>query len=405
MVQRSGRIRQKVTPQLDKYVPCHDYILNPDGTVYQDGASGNTRVSRSSGSITYTVRAPGLSKSAANQCMHTMYNFFQSDTAYRFGTVVSNGKTYKLDTHHSFVGISADASMAAAKAAFGYTKFDHLRYYGQGYINDAFYRTKPDLTSVSVPNFLLELDDIPKMWQLWKKKLGVARNLAGARLNWSFGWKPFVGDLKDMIERITNVREQCRIWNKKAGLLEQKSATLLKDSLKANGTISAGYAPHLITWRATSERKVEAFITYQFGHIRALEDAETILKAYLDALGFEANPRIIWDAIPFTFVIDWFFDVGGWMSRFKKDTLELPVLVTDACLQYSENIWVENYWENANNGVYNPRPRSSNGIQREHNFHRMPIKPDSSFATAQGWRTLSDGRLLNLISLATVLWK
>jgi len=47
--------------------------------------------------------------------------------------------------------------------------------------------------------------------------------------------------------------------------------------------------------------------------------------ALIDALGLSFNPKHVWDAIPWSFVIDWVFKVGDFLDQFSKGALE-PVL-------------------------------------------------------------------------------
>ncbi len=151
--------------------------------------------------------------------------------------------------------------------------------------------------------------------------------------------------------------------------------------------------------------KLSAHFTFQTQKIPELETMEGILRVYLDVLGFELNPRIIWDAIPFTFVLDWFFDVGGWLNRFKADTLKLPIALVDSYIQYKEEIRCETQWQRGSDGAYIPQPRSAPVFEVNQFFGRLPIFPDYSAATAKGWKMPNINQLVNFASLATVMGK
>jgi hypothetical protein len=45
-----------------------------------------------------------------------------------------------------------------------------------------------------------------------------------------------------------------------------------------------------------------------------------------DALGVNLNPSIIWNAIPWSFVVDWVINVSRWLDQFKVQNLE-PITV------------------------------------------------------------------------------
>jgi hypothetical protein len=46
----------------------------------------------------------------------------------------------------------------------------------------------------------------------------------------------------------------------------------------------------------------------------------------MDALGVNLNPSIIWNAIPWSFVVDWVTNIGRWLDQFKVGNLE-PITV------------------------------------------------------------------------------
>jgi len=55
------------------------------------------------------------------------------------------------------------------------------------------------------------------------------------------------------------------------------------------------------------------------------------VKGFLDSIGFQGNASIIWNAIPYTFVIDWFFGVGRWLNSLRSDNLKIPATVIGFC--------------------------------------------------------------------------
>jgi hypothetical protein len=133
--------------------------------------------------------------------------------------------------------------------------------------------------------------------------------------------------------------------------------------------------------------------------ITAMSDLEKMLRGALDSLGFELNPNIIWDAIPFSFVVDWFFDVGSICERFKFDTLELPIKLEDSYLQNKETMVID--CRTHNNGIAGQVPPSDYaGSHRvEKFFQRVPAGPSYQIATDQGWKTPTRNQLGLALSL------
>lgn len=56
------------------------------------------------------------------------------------------------------------------------------------------------------------------------------------------------------------------------------------------------------------------FTQYQVEHARIL--------GLLDAFGVQVNPAIIWNAIPWSFVVDWVFGVSRWLDQFRYLNME-----------------------------------------------------------------------------------
>jgi hypothetical protein len=55
----------------------------------------------------------------------------------------------------------------------------------------------------------------------------------------------------------------------------------------------------------------------------------------LDLLGVRLDPSIVWNAIPFTFVVDWVVDVGSFLGSFARDNYPIETRITDFCHSYS----------------------------------------------------------------------
>lgn len=53
---------------------------------------------------------------------------------------------------------------------------------------------------------------------------------------------------------------------------------------------------------------------------------------YLDSLGVFWNPAIIWNALPWSFVVDWVMGVGSWLDQFKTRNIEPTIHVARCCI-------------------------------------------------------------------------
>jgi hypothetical protein len=51
--------------------------------------------------------------------------------------------------------------------------------------------------------------------------------------------------------------------------------------------------------------------------------------ALLDSLGVNFNPRTLWNAIPWSFVIDWFVKIGDWLNTFEVKWMKPTIQIMD----------------------------------------------------------------------------
>jgi hypothetical protein len=314
---------------------------------------------------------------------HTDYRGHHANACNAFPSVLNAVETQLVQTQSAVLGVN-----------------------GQVFINEAWDKLRPDLRTISVPNFLVELDDLKSLFQIWKKNLSIAKNVAGAHLNYKFGWKPTVGDLKDLILGVTELRSKLKAFEDSiGGTVQDRAGVKLNLPTSATGTIIFPSGLHTVSYSATCQRKAVCYVAWQAQPLAVMGSLDKVLRGLLDSLGFELNPRIIWDALPFTFVIDWFFGVGSFLDRFRIDTLQLPVVLADSFIQYEENLTIEWSWLRANDGTYTTRPKSAGATYSRKFFHRMPIYPDYATLAGLGFRLPTRNQALLLLSLATVLKK
>jgi hypothetical protein len=73
------------------------------------------------------------------------------------------------------------------------------------------------------------------------------------------------------------------------------------------------------------EARFHAEIQYSY-YLTQFQRENSAILGLADSLGVNLNPSIIWNAIPWSFVVDWVFDVSRWLDQFKVRNLE-PVTV------------------------------------------------------------------------------
>jgi hypothetical protein len=194
----------------------------------------------------------------------------------------------------------------------------------------------------SLINFVLELKDLRRMFHIWNKKYSKSKNLSGGYLNANFGWIPFISDLKAIYSGLKNLRKKLR-W------LRENRGKVLTRHLKwviAKGEAKVGRKDYslygiddyflttgdrllrdeLVTW----DHSYHASMVYKYT-IDNLSYLEMKVLGFLEALGVQLDPSIIWNAIPFSFVIDWVIDVGSFLRSFSVSNIGLKTEVLDFC--------------------------------------------------------------------------
>jgi hypothetical protein len=192
-------------------------------------------------------------------------------------------------------------------------------------------------------NFVAELGDLkhitslaslktdPRIRQrLARRASQTARYLANAHLTWSFGVKPFMSDVQKLIDELSGWKVRFDKLVADAGKLQRHHyRKSLANALPANSSTYYGSWEHAtITYNWVKSPLYTATACYRYG-----VDTGPLAQvaAFLDAFGVRLNPQILWNHIPFTFVVDWFVGVGDWLSQYSADNLGVQVELIDFC--------------------------------------------------------------------------
>lgn len=130
-----------------------------------------------------------------------------------------------------------------------------------------------------------------------------ADSVQNAWLQYRYGIIPFICDIESIMEEFAKkVHGFNRNINSRRGTVQTEvtNKTVTQDG--DNG----------MTWDAETEEKVEIKST----SIAYFEWTLQGIPAYLSYWGLAPNqlPGLAWEAIPYSFVVDWFFNVGDWLA-------------------------------------------------------------------------------------------
>lgn len=192
--------------------------------------------------------------------------------------------------------------------------------------------------------------------------LASAKASADVHLSYSFGIAPFINDVKRMYHTMRTLRDRIEWLEKNNDKVLKRHKRIRLTSPTFIGGNEQYYTGSMLayysgTWGAgtVSLRFNRRFIVppvlvgtlkYKYSLTSSVPLKDKI-STYLSAFGVEANPKIAWDAIPFSFLVDWVVDVGEFLGSFKIDALGIQTVVLDYCysIKYHAicDCWVSEY--------------------------------------------------------------
>lgn len=172
-------------------------------------------------------------------------------------------------------------------------------------------------------------------------------------LAWRFAWQPFVSDCKALLSKLLSLQRRIKQFIRGQKQKQQRyfgknvqlpftggSYTDTNWSIPPGSSNAAFYGGISTGYCGVSTRRQEysqptcrltATMRYNYTLPASVSSMEGRIRSYLDILGVNANPAIIWNAIPFSFVVDWFVNIGGFLERIRVDNIYATTTVTQLC--------------------------------------------------------------------------
>jgi hypothetical protein len=223
-----------------------------------------------------------------------------------------------------------------------------------GHLNYA-YALKPSLnTGFSLLNFLLQWKDVVHIFEhylakgamrktfnkimkeFWHSPSAGAREIANQRLEWEYGTKQFFQDLHHIMSIMTTWKQIADEFIHNAG-----KARYITRAIRGPGTPPWFDPSIFVPWkpfgasdgtdgknglRYQKEVSIESHLSVVYSYnTPAMSGFLSRLAQLSDSFGVSLDASIIWDAIPFSFVVDWFTNVGEWLHRQRKDLYNMEV--------------------------------------------------------------------------------
>lgn len=331
-------------------IPAYGTTSRPPGTLI---LGGNEHVDTRS-SITDVTGSPGVPHS----CTHKKRVLGgASQTRFRYkahGTVAPNLGTISMD-----LACNQAISLATAACSTHLVVPD-----GAGVANGRVPSTCPEL--VDGVNALYELKDLRSMVDriplhlLWaaarnirstetKRELDkwlanirktckspalLLQELIGVDLMWKFGLAPMVKD-------VNSIHSMLGSLDAKLKALMSKTFTfrgMHREVKASNAFAKSGFLTSPAWLELTSTTSINTTVQWISGVIRRLnpdwiEDIDLLRLALMrDSLGLSLDATDIWQAVPYSFVVDWFLPISNFLDQFARG-VDPGWLVTDGWWQ------------------------------------------------------------------------
>jgi hypothetical protein len=133
--------------------------------------------------------------------------------------------------------------------------------------------------------------------------LGDPRDLANGWLQWQYGWKPLVGDVFRAADESIRV-----VLNKLEKLRVRATIPIMVNGTTTREIISSSFKP-IVVAEGKGKTSCTICVTYE-------------VPSFDPARWSSLNPISLgWELIPYSFVVDWFYDIGSWLRAMETGLL------------------------------------------------------------------------------------
>lgn len=293
-------------------------------------------------------------------------------------------------------------------------------FYTQEQLFSALDRIRPSLEKLgaertNVYTMLLELGDMKKLIPGIKESLATANtaaaissNAAGAWLTWNWGIVPVVGDVKTLFSLADRVDKAIDKWNNFAA----RGKVMNFHETISRGQVQAETDTYSVRTDADASGSniIEAGAGEYTAKLHLYVKPKLVLGAdrfrlHTRALGLDMPLTGIWEAIPFSWLIDYVTTIGDAIASMERSTEQLfKYTIIDAGLSEKVNKYYErrktDHW-------YAGSFLSGHETIEYESYHRhsLPGSIFTSYSLDVAWDpSLSPTELTNLAAVARRFW-
>lgn len=180
-------------------------------------------------------------------------------------------------------------------------------------------------TDVSVANFTWELRELGQL--LPKLGANVQKTLSGQQLQMEFGWKPLLDDLRKLGGLLSRVNSRIDFLKStygkrtRLGAYKGNVAEVSLSSYTQNiQDMRFSYVTH--RWELVATRCDLRAGGLLFHTLEDLDTVYSFCRAMTVALGLDNPLKTVWNALPYSFVVDWFLGLSRVLGHLSINPFE-----------------------------------------------------------------------------------
>jgi hypothetical protein len=170
---------------------------------------------------------------------------------------------------------------------------------------------------VGLANFLLEIKDlaglVPKVQQT------ISKTIAGGFLNWKFNIEPTIRDVSKLVNLTSLISARLKYLmdtrNVPTRLSFRKFDVYVPDATSVY--TDDGYGGFKVEYHIEDYKCVFNAGAWLLQDLTHLDDFYGYLRAFAGLTGLNNPLKIVWNALPFSFIADWFGHFSSQVNRFK----------------------------------------------------------------------------------------
>jgi hypothetical protein len=133
-------------------------------------------------------------------------------------------------------------------------------------------------------------------------------------LSYNYGWVPFISDLKALASVYSSVTNRLDYLRKTKGKVTRVHYQRKDLLVPVDNTTAHDAGDYLYRYRFASYRYTFIGSGLLYQNLENIDGAWATWRGLIAGLGFNNPAKIIWNAIPFSFLIDYIVPVSNWLS-------------------------------------------------------------------------------------------